>query len=153
MQKLCMAAQKSTGGNTGDAAQLGDRSMPEARRGPWGHSVQKGSWAGMGRAANPSAMVGRPIPPQGTSPCQYGGVLLRQKAQRPVVLMTCWLSVCLFDILQAESLSSPEVSSWAERRSTVWKWVLQLCSTAGGTQLWEQAKFPYQKTNCNGAQF
>lgn len=32
-------------------------------------------------------------------PCQYGGVLLRQKAQRPVVLMTCWLSVCLFDIL------------------------------------------------------
>lgn len=79
--------------------------MPEARRGPWGHSVQKGSWAGMGRAANPSAMVGRPIPPQGTSPCQYGGVLLRQKAQRPVVLMTCWLSVCLtFYRLKASAL-------------------------------------------------
>ena len=71
----------------------------------------KGVLAGMGRAANPSAMVGRPIPPQGTSPCQYGGVLLRQKAQRPVVLMTCWLSVCLFVRLRLSIMITSRATS------------------------------------------
>lgn len=100
-----MATQQSTGGDKGDAAQTGDRSMPEATRGPCAHSAPRGSLAGMGRAASPSAGVGRTIPPQGTSPWQHGWILLRQKAQRPVVLMTYWLSVCLsFHRLKASAL-------------------------------------------------
>lgn len=48
-----MATQQSTGGDKGDAAQTGDRSMPEATRGPCAHSAPRGSLGWDGESCQP----------------------------------------------------------------------------------------------------
>lgn len=156
MQKLCVAIQQSTEGDMGDAAQVGDRSMPEARRGPCRHSVPRGSqgWDGESCQSISSGWESDPSTGNVPTPVRWDSAQAEGAATCCTNdLLAFCLFVCLFVISQAQSLSSPEVPSWVELFSTVWKGVLQLCSTAGETQLWEQAKFPYQKTNCNGAQF